>query len=357
MTRDDPAAAATLLPFLRNTWYVAMWAQDLEPGKPFARTILSEPLVLFRREDGRPVAMIDRCPHRFAALSMGRILPGDRIMCPYHGLEFGVDGACVHNPHGNGQVPAGAQIRTYPIVEKHSLLWIWMGERAPDESTIPDYSCFDDVDPIRVTKRDYLRMDAGCELVINNLLDTSHTSYLHAGILGTGDSVVARTEIRENGNTVRISRISDDSQVPSMYRQITPAHIQRTTKWSVMHWTAPSNIIIQGGVGGPGGDPSQAWGYDGCHLLTPETERSTHYHFAAVRWNLISDDLPENEAIRQRISQLRHFAFAEQDAPVIEKQQQRIDACRVPLQPVLLAIDAGAVRCQRVLQRLLEQER
>jgi len=351
------ADAAPAHRYLRNAWYVALWAQDLEPGKPFARTILSEPLVFFRREDGRPVAMVDRCPHRFAALSMGRILPGDRIMCPYHGLEFGADGACVHNPHGNGQVPATARVRSYPVVEKHTLLWIWMGDREADESLIPDYSCFDGVDPVRVSKRDYLRMDASCELVVNNLLDTSHTSYVHTGILGTGDTVAARTEIQEDRGTVRISRISDNSEVPSMYRDLTPASIQRTTKWNLIRWNAPSNIIIQGGVGGPGGDPAQGFGYDGCHLLTPETDRSAHYHFAAVRWNLISDDMAENEAIRQRISQLRRFAFADQDAPIIEMQQRRIDASREPLRPMLLSVDVGAVRCQRVLKQLLENDR
>jgi vanillate O-demethylase monooxygenase subunit len=340
--------------YVRNVWYMALWAQELEAGKTFARTILNEPIVLFRKEDGSVAALTDRCPHRFAPLSMGKLLPGDRLACAYHGLEFGANGACVRNPHGNGHIPPTARVRAYPVVEKHTILWIWMGEAAPTPETIPDYSCFDNAEPVRVTKRDYIRMKASCELVANNLMDTSHTSYLHEGILGGGDTVVAEMKIEEDGNTVRVSRVSQDSAVPGMYRQLTPKAIERTTKWNVIRWDPPSCILINGGVGGEGGDPSQGYGYSGCHLLTPETDRTTHYHFAAVRWNLISDDVAENERIRDWLSQMRHYAFAEQDAPVIEAQQRAMDLSPEPLRPALLTIDAGPARARRVLDRLIE---
>jgi phenylpropionate dioxygenase-like ring-hydroxylating dioxygenase large terminal subunit len=342
--------------YLRNTWYVAMWSRDLAGSKPLARTLLNEPIVFFRKEDGQVAALTDRCPHRFALLSMGRVLPGDRLECPYHGLQFGADGACVHNPHGGGAIPPAARVRAYPVIEKHSLLWIWMGERPADPSSIPDYSCFDGADPVRVTERDYLRMNASCELVMNNLLDTSHTSYVHAGILGGGDTVTAQTEAREEGGMVTISRVSQDCEIPSMYRDLTPPEIKRTTKWNVMRWNAPSCILIQGGVGGPGDDAAQGWGYDGVHLLTPETDCSVHYHFAAVRWNLLTQDHAHNEGLRQKISAMRRFAFAEQDGPIIEAQQRAIDAAGGQLRPMMLSVDGGLVRCARVLERLLALE-
>jgi len=54
------------VPTLRNTWWVAMWEQDLAPGQLVARRIMNEPLVFFRGEDGRPTALMDRCAHRWA---------------------------------------------------------------------------------------------------------------------------------------------------------------------------------------------------------------------------------------------------------------------------------------------------
>src|SRR5437868_2159986 len=100
-----PASSATIVQatdhFIRNSWYVAMWAEELVPGKLVSRTILNEPVVFFRKEDGSVAAITDRCAHRFAPLSMGKLMPGDRVQCIYHGLEFGANGACVKNPHGN----------------------------------------------------------------------------------------------------------------------------------------------------------------------------------------------------------------------------------------------------------------
>ena len=85
--------------YLRNAWYVAAWSDDLVEGQLLARTILKEPIVLFRKSDGNVAALQDRCPHRFAPLHMGKVVDGDRVQCPYHGLEFNASGACVLNPH------------------------------------------------------------------------------------------------------------------------------------------------------------------------------------------------------------------------------------------------------------------
>ena len=78
--------------YLRNAWYVAAW--DHEVGRSLTpTTILGEGVVLYRREDGVPVALEDACPHRKLPLSMGR-LKGDEVECGYHGLTFDCSGAC-----------------------------------------------------------------------------------------------------------------------------------------------------------------------------------------------------------------------------------------------------------------------
>ena len=92
--------------YLRNAWYVAAWADDLAEGQLLGRTILKEPIVLYRKADGNVAALQDRCPHRFAPLHMGKVVRGDRIQCPYHGLEFDASGACVLNPHGTKNIPS-----------------------------------------------------------------------------------------------------------------------------------------------------------------------------------------------------------------------------------------------------------
>ena len=77
--------------WIRNAWYVAAWTHEIERGRIHARTIIDQPLVLYRTTDNGIVALEDRCPHRFAPLSLGR-LEGDALRCMYHGLKFAPDG-------------------------------------------------------------------------------------------------------------------------------------------------------------------------------------------------------------------------------------------------------------------------
>src|SRR5262245_57370493 len=124
--------------FIRNTWYIAAEPQEVT-ARPLARTILEKPVVLFRTESGKAVALEDRCPHRFAPLSLGKVI-GERIQCGYHGAQFDASGACALVP-GQNIVPPKARVVSYPIVEKHGYVWIWPGDPAGagDLSSIPDF--------------------------------------------------------------------------------------------------------------------------------------------------------------------------------------------------------------------------
>ena len=94
-------------------------------------------------------------------------------------LRFGTDGACVLNPHGSGRIPATLAVRSYPVVERHTMLWIWMGTDEADPDLIPDFSYLDPGAPGVLSKRDWIEMDVDYQLVIDNLLDLSHASFLH----------------------------------------------------------------------------------------------------------------------------------------------------------------------------------
>ncbi|MFM2371198.1 MAG: hypothetical protein RIS85_920, partial [Pseudomonadota bacterium] len=112
-------------PFLFDCWYVAGFGAEF--GRELmARTLLGRPLVFYRRQDGAPVAMSDRCVHRSFPLSRSK-LDGDTIVCGYHGLRYDSDGACVEAPALGGQCPAGIGVRSYMLREQGPLVWIWMG--------------------------------------------------------------------------------------------------------------------------------------------------------------------------------------------------------------------------------------
>lgn len=321
-----------------------------------SRTILGEPIVFFRKEDGAVAAITDRCSHRFAPLSMGKLMPGDRVQCIYHGLEFAADGKCVKNPHGDCSVPAAAHLRGYVVVERHTLLWIWMGDRAPDPAKIPDYSCLDNRPAIHITQPGYLKVRANYELVVDNLLDLSHTSYVHAGILGTGSTVEADIKVEQRGDVVAVSRPSKDAETPGILKMMSPPGFERGDQWSTISWYAPSYLILEFGVSKHNEPKEAGTGYFALHLLTPETTRTTHYHYSAARWNVLTEGDEKNEAIRQKIFEMRTFAFKDQDVPVIEAQQELMDQATEPLNPALLIIDGGPTRYRRVLHRLLNED-
>src|SRR6185312_9140275 len=109
---------------LRNAWYIAAWADEVG-DTPLARRICNDPVVLFRDRNGRAAALADRCCHRSAPLSLGRVVE-EGIECGYHGLVIDGAGCCVKVP-GQRLIPDEARVKTYPLVEKNQLVWLWMG--------------------------------------------------------------------------------------------------------------------------------------------------------------------------------------------------------------------------------------
>ncbi len=344
-------------PYLRNAWYVAAWSDDLGEEAVTARTIMGEPIALYRKADGSVAAIADRCAHRFAPLSMGKVVGGDRIQCPYHGLEFDGTGACVRNPHGAKNIPSRARVKGYPVIEKHKAVWIWMGDAPADEANVPDFGVLDNVAELHTTKRDSITIKANYQLIIDNLLDLSHTSYLHEGILGNADTVESEISAEQDGDDVVISRHATNSAPPGMFAQFWPNHPPRVDKFTKMRWMAPSTLRLVTGICKMGAAPETGTGYNAIHMLTPENERSTLYHFTAVRFGVMTTDEKLNRDLQKKIAEMRRFAFAEQDAPVIEAQQRVIESANTPLDPLILAVDVGPARYKRVLDKMLQAER
>jgi vanillate O-demethylase monooxygenase subunit len=288
---------------------------------------------------------------------MGKIVGGDRIQCPYHGLEFDGTGACVHNPHGAKNIPSRAHLKSYPVVEKHKAAWIWMGDARADETKVPDFGVLDNVPELYATKHDSIMIRANYQLIIDNLLDLSHTSYLHEGILGNQDTVESEITVEQDGDDVVVGRHATNSAPPGMFAQFWPGHPPRVDKFTRMRWMAPSTLRLVTGICKMGAPTDSGTGYHAIHMLTPESEASTHYFFTAVRFGVKTTDEKLNRELQEKIASMRRFAFEEQDAPVIEAQQRIIETANRPLDPVILAIDVGPVRYKRVLGKMLEAER
>jgi len=124
--------------YLRNAWYVAALSGELQSG-PVPRELVGERMVIFRTEIGETAVIADRCPHRFAPLSLGRVA-GESIECGYHGLRFGVSGSCILNPHGDKRIPFRADVPSWPTRERYGFIWFWPGDPARADDALMPYS-------------------------------------------------------------------------------------------------------------------------------------------------------------------------------------------------------------------------
>jgi len=329
--------------WLRDTWYQAGWSTELAAGEPLARTILDEPILFYRTDAGGVAALHDRCPHRFAPLSAGR-LEGSAVTCGYHGLAFGADGACVRNPHG--PITSRMRVKSYKAAERHTALWIWMGDpdRA-DPALIPDLSFIDETkENARIAG--YMPTRANYQLLTDNILDLSHADYLHPTTLG-GMMTQSRARSWEEAGKVVAEWMSEGCEPPPAFKAMVPEG--KADIWTQVVWSAPA-LMVLGTAAKPAGVPRTA---DDeaftLHNMVPETAMTTHYFFCSTR-RFLPDDAGFSAFLRKALTQ----AFEQEDKPMLEKQQARMGTADLwSLEPILLSTDAPAVRARRRLDTLI----
>jgi len=333
--------------YLRNAWYAAAW-QDEVGDKPLGRMFLDQPVVIYRTEAGETVALSDTCPHRYAPLHLGKV-QGDAIACLYHGLQFGPTGACVHNPHGD--IPRGARIRSYPLVQRYGLYWIWMGDKPADLEALPQAPELDQ--PGMAWVKGMLSVSGDYQLMIDNLLDLTHVDFMHPLLAQPANAGGMAYEARlENG--VVYSSYDTPNAAPSMViRMLWPDGPNAIHIHSPMRWTAPSNLILDMVVTTVGGDLADPYlRMPTTHFLTPASATKTHYFWYAGRNRDVDND-HVSTMTRIGIEQ----TFINEDEPMIAAIQSRMDAIDVAALPQLkFKTDAASAQARRTLARLIEAE-
>jgi len=336
--------------FVENAWYVIAWSEDLPAMSSVSRTVLGQSIVAFRSEDGLASAVADRCPHRGVPLSMGQVA-ANHIRCPYHALEFNGAGVCVRNPHIKAD-PGRLTVRSYPVVERHGAVWVWTGSPASaDPALVPDYGWFGPDVPGYRTIRGDLRVEADFRLVIDNLLDLSHAEYLHANTVGTvGASGSAETSVDVGDQRVTVLRKIFDLAPSAVFKSAWHKS-ERIDQQSNMTWRAPSHLLLDLGIMPAGGALSEGLHFPSAHLLTPETDRTTHYFYAISRSFLLEDDAFDDK-VRGSILQ----AFGNEDRPIVEAiQRNAVDTADGFKFSDFTTGDAAASRVRRMLEKLSAQ--
>ena len=352
--------------FLQNAWYVAAW--DCEIGRtPVPRTILNEPVVLYRKADGTPVALEDRCCHRHFPLSKGTVVEDD-LRCGYHGLRYDAGGVCVEIP-GQPLIPPGARVRSYPVVEKWNWIWIWMGEPArADISLIPNWWWCGHKDWAFV-RPDKLPIAAHYQLINDNVLDVTHLAYVHASSIGTAAITDFPAHVEQGDRFVRLTRLIADRPPPPLYQRAGgfTGHVDRA---QIVEHAPPCFTINYAGCTAVGSKMPQGRRGESVDEITrspsdsgdrkidlmalsaptPETETTTNYYFGFVR-NFGHDD----PAI-EKILAVDFVNVFREDVVVLEAQQAMMS--RKPGAPQIdIRVDAAPLAARRMLAALMAGER
>ena len=337
--------------FVRNTWYVAGWDNEVGPGNLFSRTIIGIPVLMYRTADGALHALEDRCCHRGAPLSVGR-REGDCVRCMYHGLKFDASGQCIEAP-AQQRIPPQARVRTFPVVERNRWIWIWMGDpEAADPALIPDTHWL--ADPAWRSLDGYIHYDVNYLLIADNLLDFSHLPFVHPTTLGgSEDYAAAKPKVERLDDGVRITRWTLDTEAPPFAKQVKnwPGKVDR---WNIYNFTIPAILLMDSGMaptgtGAPEGHRIDAAEFRGCQALTPETENSTHYFFAHPH-NFAID----NPEVTRSIHQAVVTAFDE-DRDIITAQQRSL-ALAPDFRMIPFSIDAALSQFRWAVERRLAEE-
>jgi vanillate O-demethylase monooxygenase subunit len=335
--------------FLANTWYMAAWSEEVG-ATLLRRQIVGVPVVLYRLQNGVVAALEDRCPHRFAPLSRGK-REGDAIRCGYHGLTFDATGRCIHNPFSD-RIPPGAQVRSFVLEERDGIVWLWAGDPAKaDASRIPRFDSLlmpNGPPPLC----GYMAMDANYEFGTDNLMDLSHIEFVHTGsFAGAGVIFAGKHTVQEAGEELHSNWWMPGVKAPAHTFGIYPRDMI-TDHWLDMRWQAPACMLLEIGATPPGAKREEGLIVRQAHVLTPETEKTSHYFWSTTRTTATST--PEGDAM---LRGLMTQAFDVEDKPMIEAAYHNLNGEDFwERKPVFLGVDAGGARARRMIQRLKAAE-
>jgi phenylpropionate dioxygenase-like ring-hydroxylating dioxygenase large terminal subunit len=342
------AVAAPCASFVTRAWYVAALASEVGDGL-LARTILGRSVVLYRAADGTPVALHDRCSHRGFPLSAGT-RSGDSVQCGYHGFTFDCAGTCISVP-GQSAIPRRASVRAFPAVERGPFVWVWLGDDDPSGVDVPGGSTLTDEGWTFVSG--YVSIACHQALLIDNLMDLSHETYIHATKIGTPEvaETPITTTVDADAHVVYASRHMDGVTSPPSYAELglqTPVD-----RWQDMEFRAPSLYVLYSRVAPAGTPPEQDAETNAVHVrivygLTPADGTSTHYFFAIGRDFALDDD-----GLSRAMERGQYDLIAE-DAAAVELLQHVNDA-EGPVPEVSIKIDTAALASRRIVTSLLTE--
>jgi vanillate O-demethylase monooxygenase subunit len=245
-----------------------------------------------------------------------------------------------------------ACVRSFPVIERHRFIWVWMGDPAlADPTKVPDLHW--NHDPLWIGDGNTIHAKCDYRLVVDNLMDLTHETFVHSSSIGNRAVAEAPFECTHDDKYVTVSRWMIDVEPPPFWaKQLgRPGKVDR---WQIIRFEAPATITIDVGVavagtGAPQGDRSQGVNAFVLNTITPETDTTSHYFWAIVR-NYRLDEQRVTTELRNGVTGI----FREDEA-ILEAQQQALEDYP-DRRMINLNIDAGGVWSRKFIQQMINDE-
>lgn len=341
-------------PYAFDQWWVCAYSGEV--GRQLLqRTILGQPVVLYRTEAGEPVALAGLCPHRLYPLVKGR-LEGDAIQCGYHGFTYDPTGRCVRIP-SQERVPANFAARRYPLIERAGIIWIWTGKEAlSNPAQLPELESMGLGAPgWAVEQHPVVAIKARYQLLIDNLLDLSHISFIHSTSIPGGGAVVhLPCEISETQRSLLVARIGRAIPSNPHYRFLFPSYEGAVDQRFDTELFGPHLIRTGGPIYASNpearGEPQLLGVTNFLHGITPESPTSVHYFVMTARNFRIDDAAIGNVNLKMGAM------IQPEDIAVIESIECNVEQFASTRREYSVAADDGAVRARRRLAAQIRAE-
>lgn len=335
-------------PLIRNCWYVAALGSEISRDI-ISRRLLGVDVAMYRTLAGEVVAVRNRCPHRSFPLAKGR-LEGDTLVCGYHGMQFDPSGRCVNMP-SMPAVPTNAAVRSFDVIERGPLVWIWMGH--PDKTDprlLPETPWLGD--PAWKSVSGQFHINADYVSMHENLLDQTHFPFLHPGAIGTPEFAKSKLKVRQEGDVIIIDRMLRNSPPPGVYAMPTGLAGKPVHRYSEARFQSPALHTAFAKIVDPAPLPGAAseFRFNISHIFTPETNESIHYWWFASR-NFKIDD----HAIDEHLDTASAKAYLE-DVDALEWIMQAVRTDTEAQFDLNFAPDKPGLMMRRVLHDLAAAE-
>ncbi len=268
-------------PLIKNCWYVAARSTEVT-RTPMERMILGTSVLLLRSLNNEAIALQNRCCHRSFPLSEGK-LENDVITCGYHGLQYALDGRCIKIP-SQDRVPSKISLRSFPVVEQGSFVWIWMG--IPELADVNLLPCPEWLGhPDWALDSGYLNVSGSYVYLHENLLDLSHLSFLHETTFGTPEYAKAPYVVNITEDDIQVWR-HVECFLPAIYAEPLGWQGMRALRKSGSQFVSPglhvNTGILQNLELAPN-PQSLVPTIKVAQIITPESQDRVHYYYALAR--------------------------------------------------------------------------